>query len=149
MNRRLWLTVGAIVALFGGVSFIYGGTGPAALPTWTTSLARSAAARLERLPWTVVAGIAVAAVILAGLAWWIERRRRLGHGEPWRTVVLLGKQGRSISVIARNTGLPQDAVRIVLAPVSVDPSFPRGNSFRSSAPARPDSPASDQSKRRP
>ena len=57
----------------------------------------------------------------------------------------MGKQGRSAATIARAIGLPQDAVRIVLAPVAVDSSLPRGNSFRSSQPGRSGSPRNSTS----
>jgi membrane protein implicated in regulation of membrane protease activity len=149
MNRRLWTAVAMIIGLLGGVSFVFGPVRLTKLSTTIGHYATLATAAFGALPWSVVTVLALAAAAATVALLWRERRRRAGHGEPWRTVVSLGKQGRPISVIARDTGLTQDAVRIVLAPVAFDPSFPRGNSFRSSSPLRSDSQPRDQSRRRP
>lgn len=148
MNRRLWIAVAAIVAVFVGVSWVLGPTPPPGGST-VLRLANQAIGAVSALPWSVVTILAGAAIAATTGLVWRERRRRAGHGEPWRTVITLGKQGRSISVIARDTGLTQDAVRIVLAPVALDPSFPRGNSFRSSAPPRPVGDTRNQPRPRP
>ncbi len=118
MNRRLWMSVGLVVAVLG-----IGSAGKRALG-WADRAGRA-------LGWPALAGVAVlaaGAVILTG-----KRGRRSGYAEPWRTVIQMGRQGRSASAIAQATGLPQDAVRIVLAPVQAE-KFQRGNSFRSSQP---------------
>ena len=122
MNRRLWMSVGLVVAVLG-----VGAAGKRVLG-WVDRASRT-------VGWPALAGVAVVAagaVIVTG-----KRRQRSGYAEPWRTVIHMGRQGRSASAIAQATGLPQDAVRIALAPVPVE-SFQRGNSFRSS---RPDDPA--------
>ncbi len=139
MNRRLWTAVAGTVTVLGGVSFIWGpGQVEKALHRMT-DFGLAALAALDALPWSAVGALAAGAAVLGLLGLRSKRRRRVGDGEPWRIVVEMGKQGRSPSAIARETGLPQDAVRIVLAPVAVDPSFPRGNSFRPprSTPSQP------------
>lgn len=148
MNRRLWTGVVIVVGLLGGISF---GFAPHPPTDWTGPVAKIAAAAvrgLNGISWTMI-GSLVGLAGLVALTWrWLERRRRsTGHGPPWRTVVQLGKQGRPIAVIARDTGLSQDAVRILLSPMAVDPSFPRGNSFRSTRPPPPDSQFDDRSRR--
>ena len=133
MNRRLWVTVAAVVGLLGVGSALTGSGTKLATARDLGARALGSAERASRdMGWPALAGLAV----VAGVAVFLTRtrgRRRSGYAEPWRTVIQMGRQGRSPSAIAQATGLPQDAVRIVLAPVQVE-SFQRGNSFRS-APA--------------
>ncbi len=133
MNQRLWVTVGAVVGLLGvGSALTESGTNLAAARDLGTRALHWVEQSTKDIGWPALTGIAV----VAGAAVFLTTkrgRRRSGHAEPWRTVIQMGRQGRSPSAIAQATGLPQDAVRIVLAPVQVE-SFQRGNSFRS-APA--------------
>ncbi len=145
MNRRLWASVGLVVAVLGAGSAAAGSkerlvtileAGKRAVD-WANRTTRTAG-------WPVLAGVAVlaaGAVIATG-----RRRHRSGYAEPWRTVIQMAGRGRSASAIAQATGLPQDAVRILLAPVQVEISQ-RGNSFRSSQPA--DSPRRSDDPPRP
>lgn len=134
MNTRLWTSVGAAIAVLGGVSFAAGprrveaGVGrlDPLLDRW---LALGAAT-----PWWLVATIVAAAFAAVSWMGWRERRLRQGQAAPWDHVIILAKQGRSPMTIARITGLPQDVVRIVLAPVAPDSSASRGKSFRPSYP---------------
>ncbi len=136
MTKRLWAVVGTVVALLGAASLLNG------LPVRPAATGRALDALGANVEWTLghvplrMAGLATGGLLLAGGLLQLARRRRprAGFGEPWRTVVELGRQGSSASAIARRTGLSQDAVRIVLAPVAVDPSRSRGKSFRSSRP---------------
>ncbi len=134
MNRRLWASVALVAVTLGGGSIMAGATGKTAP---AVAVGRDLAAWVDRtsqgLGWPAVAGMALLAV--GGLMATGRLRHRAGHAEPWRTVIQMGRQGRSPSAIAQATGLPQDAVRIALAPVQVE-STPRGNSFRSSQPDR-------------
>lgn len=138
MNRRLWGMVVVVLLTLGGVSFATGSREQAAQ---VLALAARGAAAVERataaLTWPVVAGLAGAFVVLGGVLVAIRRwrrRPRAGFAEPWRTVIELARKGQNAGAIARATGLSQDAVRIVLAPVAVDQIDPRGKSFRSSPP---------------
>ncbi len=149
MNRRLWTAVAVTITVMSGISFVWGPGQLEAGLRWVGTAVTTSVTAIEGAPWPTVAGAAVVAA-LAGLATLRSKRRRLtGEREPWRTVIEMGKRGQSPSAIARRTGLPQDAVRIVLAPVEVDPAFPRGKSFRSSSPAPARPPRSDSQGRRP
>jgi uncharacterized membrane protein len=145
VNRRLWTAVGLTIMVMGGVSFIWGPGRIGAGGGWMVGAAREGWDLIARLPWEVVVALAALAAVLglAAIRW--DRRRQRGEAEPWRTVIQMGREGRSPSVIARRTGLSQDAVRIVLAPIAVDPSFPRGKSFRSTGAAPPSRARSDRS----
>ncbi len=133
MNRRVWGVVGLVVAVLGAGSALAGSAGQAGP---ALAAARHAVAWVGRtsqgIGWPALVGAALAAI---GLVMATGQRRRSGHAEPWRTVIHMGRQGRSASVIAQATGLAQDAVRIALSPVLVE-SVPRGNSFRPSPPDR-------------
>lgn len=142
MNRRLWISVGLVVAVLGAGSLVAGSRERLAPTLEAGKRAFGWAERTTHaVGWPALAGmaaLAAGAVIATG-----RRRRQSGYAEPWRTVIQMGRQGRSASAIAQATGLPQDAVRIVLNPVQAE-SFQGGNSFRSSPPdggrRRPDDP---------
>jgi hypothetical protein len=110
------------------------------------SPAASPAATSARFPIELLlaAGAGLVLLGLIGLTVVTVRRRRAakrqgGHGVPWKSVVTLAKRGQPISLIARQTGLAQDAVRIVLAPIEAETVIDRGSSFRSGD--RPDADA--------
>lgn len=126
MNRRLWAVVALVATLFGGLSLA---ANPAALEAVVSTLGR-VGTLLADLSWSTITAIAAGALALTGLVWVLERKRRGGNPAPWQQIIALGKAGRPISVIARQTGVAQDVVRIVLAPVAIDSSVPRGKSFR-------------------
>lgn len=145
MNKRLWGSVVGVLGLLATASIV---AAPAENTRRLATFGRAAAARvtsamgdlawvetaLGRLSWPVTAAIGGTALILAlALVAW-RRRAAAGAGEPWRTVIQMGRQGRNAIEIARATGLPQDAVRIVLAPVAVDRAVPDGKTFRSTPP---------------
>ncbi len=139
MNRRLWGMVVVVLFTLGGVSFATGSREQAAR---ALAMAGRAVTAVETataaLTWPVVGGLAAAllclGVALIGVRRWRARRPRAGLGEPWRTVIEMGRKGQNAGMIARATGLSQDAVRIVLAPVAAERIDPRGKSFRSSPP---------------
>lgn len=145
MSRRLWGMVGAIAAVFATVSFLFATPAQVRQALSVLSAAAGAADRVARtvpLPIMIaVIGGAVAVSLAITVAVTLKRRRpRAGFGEPWRTVVEMGRQGRSASAISQATGIPQDAVRIVLSPVAVDPSLSRGKPFRPNPPSDQESP---------
>jgi hypothetical protein len=126
--------VATVLFVLGGASFLTG-----SLPSVDQVIAVLGAVgelldrALSGLGWPVLGGLGAA--VLAGVAVVMIRRRRPtgGFAEPWNTVIEMGRRGKSAAAIARATGLPQDAVRIVLAPIPVDQSrlaSPRGKSFR-------------------
>jgi len=128
--RRVWLAVAAasaaVVALSPGFS-------PPNPPNAVLQPLVAGAGRLRGaqalLSWDAVGG--VAAIRLAGILLVVRRGRvRRGSGEPWRTVIELGRQGQTASAIGRTAMLPQDAVRIVLAPVGLDCQLPQRKSLR-------------------
>ncbi|MHB1327631.1 MAG: hypothetical protein ACYC2K_05450 [Gemmatimonadales bacterium] len=135
MNKRLWISVGTVVGGLGVVSIVSRWNELNQLwadlgPTLAAIESGLGAAR-----WPALAGIGV--LVAAGVTATLWRRRRQprgGFAEPWRTVIEMSKKGQGASVIAQATGLPQDAVRIMLGPIAVDPTFPGGKSFRSSQP---------------
>lgn len=137
MNRRLWGIVGVVIAGMVAASIALrspdevGKVAASAAPA-LDALQRS----IQMLSWPAIGAIAAGLVVPLGAFVLIRRRRsssRGGFGEPWRTVIEMGRQGRNPATIAQATGLPQDAVRIILSPVAMEPSFPEGNSFRSQA----------------
>ncbi len=137
MTKRLWVMVGTVVVVLGAGSLLARGE------VDRSRVVRALDVAGANVEWTLrhvplrTVGLATGGLLLAGgLVQLLRRRRRstAGFAEPWRTVIVLGRQGRSASAIAQATGLSQDAVRIVLAPVAVDPSLSRGKSFRSSQP---------------
>ena len=135
MTKRLWVMVGVVVVVLGAGSLL---TRVQADRTRTVRALDVVGANVEwtlrHVPLRTVALATGGLLLTGGLLELLRRRRRprTGFAEPWRTVIVLGRQGRSASAIAQVTGLSQDAVRIVLAPVAVDPSLSRGKSFRSS-----------------
>ncbi len=139
MNKRLWISVGTVVGALGVVSIVSRGSD---LKQLWTDLGPALAAIEQGLGaarWPALAGIAVLVAAGIGATLWRRRRQaRGGFAEPWRTVIEMSKKGQGASVIAQATGLPQDAVRIMLGPIAVDPTFPGGKSFRSSQPAAAD-----------
>jgi hypothetical protein len=147
MNRRLWTAVGVTILTLAGGSFVAGPPRIRAGLSQAQVVAGQWLGWAERMPWWLVGAIAAAAVVaLVGLRW-RERRAARGHDLPWRQVIELGKQGQHPLSIARATGVPQDVVRIVLAPVSPDSSVGRGNSFR--APGEPTGRPPQSIRRRP
>lgn len=146
MTKRLWGMVGAVVVVLGTASLLNGSAGQRAKAAWVLgAVGANLEWSLRNVPVRAVGLTAGGLLLLGGVVELVRRRRRpkAGFGEPWRTVVLLGREGRSASAIAQVTGLSQDAVRIVLAPVAVDPSLSRGKSFRSSSPTDPTTPPHD------
>jgi hypothetical protein len=143
VNRRLWVSVVGIVATLGAVSVLHPMPGQgsggllaglaAAGKAVSLAAAQAAGQAAARLTWDVVGLLAVAALVSVLLV--LRRGSKVErHGEPWKRVVELSQQGRSIASIAQVTRQSQDAVRIVLAPVAPERSRPHGNAFRSKAP---------------
>ena len=97
----------------------------------------------------LVVGLGALAVVALGIVLWRERRGARGHAPPWQTVIVMGKRGHHPLSIARATGLAQDVVRIVLAPVSPDSPPSRGNSFRPRRARDPESVGPDRPRPRP
>ena len=138
MNRRVWVAVAATTAALVALSLAFS---PPKAPNAILAVLGSGFRRLdgllELLSWEVVGGIAVLG--LSGMLLLVRRgRTHRGSGEPWRTVIELGRQGRSPSAIARTARVPQDAVRIVLSPIAQDRPVVQGKSFRPSSPPQSD-----------
>ena len=138
MNRKLWVAVGATITVMGAVDYGARPTGAIrdfvqkGIELWD---------RLGALISWDIAGFSTVAALLVLL---VSMRKRRGdrHPEPWRKVIELGRKGRSVSQISYVTRQPQDAVRILLAPVALDRDRPRGKSFRASGPEKAETPAS-------
>lgn len=146
MRKQLWGMVGAVVVVMAAASFLNSGTARRARVTRALDVVGANVEwTLRHVPLKSVALATGGLVLLGGVVQLARRRRRpkAGFAEPWRTVIELGKQGRSASAIAQATGLSHDAVRIVLAPVAVDPSLSRGKSFRSAGPSAEQGPPGD------
>lgn len=140
MSRRLWGMVGAIVAVFASVSFLFATPAQVRQAIAVASAAAAYADRVGRaVPLPVLlaglGGVLALSLTVKLLVRLRRQRPRAGFAEPWRTVVEMGRQGRSLSAISQATGLPQDAVRIVLSPVAVDPSLSQGKPFRPNRPS--------------
>jgi hypothetical protein len=157
MNKNVWVSVVGTVAVMGALDYAAsaGGAkaagaaaakagggfgarfGAAALGVWDRAAAFAS--------WDLIGLVIVAALVLVLVS--LRRRRPTGHREPWIRVVELGRQGRSAASIAQVTRQPQDAVRILLAPVAVERMPVRGKSFRSNDPG-PADPAPEGKSRR-
>ena len=147
MNRRLWGTVAVVLLVLAGVSWAAGATGglEPAVAWWSGATTRVMAwlaangPALEAALGALALPTAAAALAVAlGVGGWRRHRGRRraasGHAEPWRTVIEMGRKGGHPAAIARATGLAQDAVRIMLAPIAPDETVTRGNSFRTTSP---------------
>ncbi|MBX3147626.1 MAG: hypothetical protein KF785_12750 [Gemmatimonadales bacterium] len=135
MNKRLWISVGTVA---GGLGVVSVASRWNELAQWWTGAGPALAAIEQGLGAARWPALLAAATLLAigvtATLWRKRRQARGGFAEPWRTVIEMSKKGQGASVIAQATGLPQDAVRIMLGPIAVDPTFPGGKSFRSSQP---------------
>ena len=158
MNRSPWGAVlGAVLVLVATTLCTYVPWRRLAPPvarltssTWAEQTARARAWYEERLfllalrgsgraaPLPLPGGVPVATAALVALAaaialvMWRRRARR-----PRPLVLELAARGEATSEIARRTGLPQDAVRLLLSPM-LDPAASEGRtgmSFRSRAAA--------------
>lgn len=152
MNRSTWTAVfWTVVVLFAATMSTYLPWSQMAPPvardasiTWNARAARARAwlderrfvlllqygdrVRVPALPWPLVAGAAFGMIALAGagVAFARQARRRRPR------VLRMAGHGETPAEIARRTGLPQDAVRLMLSPMlrSYRPGPRTGNSFR-------------------
>lgn len=135
MNKRLWISVGTVVGGLGVVSIASRWGELSQLGSRVGPALAAVEQGLGAARWPALVGIAaVLAIGVIATLWRKRRQPKGGFAEPWRTVIEMSKKGQGASVIAQATGLPQDAVRIMLGPIAVDPTFPGGKSFRSSQP---------------
>jgi hypothetical protein len=139
VNRNLWASVAGAIVVMGGLEYAANPNGGVRQAVALVRRAAPAGAALVgrasgALSWEVVGLLVAAALVMVLVA--RRRRRPTGLPEPWRRVVLLGRQGRPPATVARLTRQSQDAVRIVLAPVAVDRPPAEGKPFRSNDPGR-------------
>jgi hypothetical protein len=151
MNRQIWAAVLVTVGLMGATSVLQH------TDAWRTNVAsaRRELAELGGPAWRWAAedrdaiGVGTAAIgvlLLVG----IRRRRpeRRGQAAPWQQVIEMATSGQEIDEIARATHLAQDAVRILLTPVPLDPALPPGRTFRHDRPVPAPSPVRPKPGRR-
>lgn len=130
MNRRLWAAVAATLLTLALASALAGPARFRSAPTAIAVAGSRLGALADRVPWWLAASIGALAVVALGVVLWRERRGARGHRAPWHSVIVMSKRGHHPLSIARATGLAQDVVRIVLAPVSAEAPPSGGNSFR-------------------
>ncbi len=144
MNRRIWAAVLATVGVMGTTSVLQH------TDAWRTNVASARRELADRggpaWRWAVghrdaigVGTAAIGVLLLVGLR--LRRRpERRGHAAPWQQVIEMATSGQEIDEIARATHLAQDAVRILLTPVPLDPALPPGRTFRHDRPVPVPSP---------